>query len=64
MGDGSSADRKFHRDWEERRQAPTGRAGAPRHHTGHGDLKVTLKQPWAGLSVSALALEHDDKAPD
>lgn len=64
MGDGSSADRKFVHDWGEKRQAPTGQAGVPRHHTTQNDLKLTLKRPWAGLSVSALSLEHDDKAPD
>lgn len=64
MGDGSSLDHKFAYDWEEWRQAPTGQAGVPRHHTRQNDLKLTLKQPWMGLSVSALLLEHDDKAPD
>lgn len=54
MGDGSSADRKFARDWGEERQAPTGQAAALRRHAGRNDLKVTLERPWRGFSVSAL----------
>lgn len=54
MGDGSSADRKFVRDWGEKRQAPTGQAAALRRRTGQNDLQLTLERPWRGFSVSAL----------